>query len=139
MDRAGPRATHAPQQSVLGFVQAINDGDLRAALELLAEDARLVTPDATVIEGREEIRAVLAQLAAKGTRIEVRESSFLVSGRVALASERWAIQYAGAGEGGFERTSTAITVLHRAGAIWKVAIAAPWGWGQPPAPSLAPG
>lgn len=139
MDGIAPGATLGPQQRVLDFVGAINDGDLRAALDLFGEDPRLVTPDATVLEGRDEVRTVLAQLTARGTQIEVRASAFLVSGRVALGSERWAMRHAAADEEGFERITTAVTVLHRAGAIWKLAIAAPWGWGQSPAPSPAPG
>ena len=139
MDGITPGVGLGPRQSVLDFVQAINDADLRAALDLLAEDARLVTPDATVIEGRGEVRALLTQLTARGTQIEVRASSFLVSGRVALGSERWAMRDAASSGEGFERISTATTVLHRAGAIWKLAIAAPWGWGHPPAPVRSPG
>ena len=132
---AGPAS--GPQQSVLAFVEAINLADLPAAIACFAEDARLITPDATSIEGRGEIRAVLGQLTARRARIEVRASSFLVAGRVALGSERWAIRHAGVESEPFERVSTATTVLHRAGAVWKLAIAAPWGWGhQIPKPRL---
>jgi ketosteroid isomerase-like protein len=119
-----------PRHSVLDFVQAINEVNLPAAIGCFAEDARLVTPDATVVEGRGEIRAVLGQLTAKRARIEVQASSFLVAGRVAIGSERWAIRHAGAYGEAFEQVSTATTVLHRAGAVWKLAIVAPWGWGH---------
>jgi len=129
--------TSTPQQSVLAFIEAINLADLPAAIACFAEDARLITPDSTAIEGRGEIRAVLAQLTARRAHIEVRASSFLLAGRVALGSERWAIRHAGAESEPFERVSTAITVLHRVGTVWKLAIAAPWGWGHEiPKPQL---
>lgn len=128
MSVAAGRAS-GPQQSVLALVEALNSANLRAAIDCFADEACLVTPDATAVEGRGEIRAVLAQMTARGVQIAVLRSSFLVAGRVALGSERWAIRHASAGEEGFEQVSSATMVLHRAGALWKLAIAAPWGWG----------
>lgn len=128
-----------PRQSVLAFVEALNAANLPAAMDCFADEACFVTPDATAVEGRGEIRAVLAQMTARGVQIGVLGSSFLVAGRVAMGSERWAIRHAAAGEKGFEQISSASLVLHRAGALWKLAILAPWGWGQPPAPRPAPG
>jgi ketosteroid isomerase-like protein len=126
---------------VLAFVEALNTANLPAALECFADEACLVTPDATAVEGRGEIRAVLAQMTARGVQIGVLASSFLVAGRVAMGSERWAIRHAAAGEEGFEQVSSASLVLHRAGALWKLAIVAPWGWGERArrAPAREPG
>jgi ketosteroid isomerase-like protein len=119
----------APQQVSLAFAQAINASDLDAATYCFAKDACLLTPDATAIRGREEIRPILAQLIARGTRIEVKASSALVTGEVALGSERWSIRSAGAEGTVFEQSSCPVMVARLVEGTWKLAIAAPWGWG----------
>jgi ketosteroid isomerase-like protein len=118
-----------PQQVSLAFAQALNASDLEAATYCFAKDACLITPDATAIRGREEIRPILAQLIARGTRIEVQASSVLVTGEVALGSERWAIRSAGAEGTVFEQSSSPVVVSRLIEGAWKLAIAAPWGWG----------
>jgi ketosteroid isomerase-like protein len=119
----------SPRESTRAFAQAINAADLHAATYCFAKDACLVTPDATAIRGREEIRPILAQLIARQTRIEVLSSSVLVAGVVALGSERWAIRSAGPEGTVFSQDSSPALVLRKLEGAWKVAIAAPWGWG----------
>jgi ketosteroid isomerase-like protein len=118
-----------PQQVSFAFAQAINASDLEAATSCFAKDACLITPDATAIRGREEIRPILAQLIARGTRIEVRASSVLLAGEVALGSERWTIRSAGAEGMVFEQSSSPVVAARFVEGAWKLAIAAPWGWG----------
>jgi uncharacterized protein (TIGR02246 family) len=112
---------------VRAFVSAVNRGDLDGAAECFANDACLLTPDATAIRGRQEIRPILAQLIARESRIEVLASSFLAAGEVALASERWAMSSAGPEGRTFEQCLTPTLVLRMAEGRWKLAVAAPWG------------
>lgn len=122
-------ALQTPQQVSHAFAGAINVSDLEAATYCFAKDGCLITPDATAIRGREEIRPILAQLIARGTRIEVKASSVLVNGEVALGSERWAIRSAGAEGTVFEQSSCPVIVARLVKGTWKLAIVAPWGWG----------
>jgi ketosteroid isomerase-like protein len=121
--------TASPRESTRAFAQAINAADLHTATYCFAKDACLVTPDATAIRGREEIRPILAQLIARQTRIEVLASSLLVAGEVALGSERWAIRSAGPEGSVFSQDSSPALVLRNLEGAWKLSIAAPWGWG----------
>jgi ketosteroid isomerase-like protein len=125
-------ALATPQQCTLTFAGAIGDGNLETATSCFAKDACLLTPDATAIRGRAEIRPILAQLIARRTWIEVLSSSVLVAGEVALGSERWAIRSAGAEGSVFEQLSSPTVVARYVEGSWKLAIAAPWGWGLRP-------
>jgi ketosteroid isomerase-like protein len=119
----------SPKESTRAFAEAINVSDLHAATHCFAKDACLVTPDATAIRGREEIRPILAQLMARQTRIEVLASSLLVAGEVALGSERWTIRSAGPEGAVFAQDSSPALVMRNLEGAWKLAIVAPWGWG----------
>ncbi|MGE5527244.1 MAG: YybH family protein [Methanosarcina sp.] len=116
-----------PGEATAAFAAAINEGNLAAAANCFAKDACLLTPDATAIRGREEIRPVLHQLIVFGFRIEVQESSVLLAGDVALGSERWLITSAGASGSPFSRLLTPTVVLRRLERVWKLAVAMPWG------------
>jgi ketosteroid isomerase-like protein len=126
--KLSPAAT--PQETTAAFAQAMNMGDLDAATQCFAKDACLLTPDATAIRGRDEIHRILAQLIARQSQIEVQASSILLAGEVALGSERWRIRSAGAEGAIFEQISSPKLVLRQLEGIWKLAIAAPWGWGM---------
>jgi ketosteroid isomerase-like protein len=122
-------STQSPGRLTTAFTAAINRCDLDAASNCFAKDACLLTPDATAIRGRQEIRLILTQLVDRQTRIEVLASSILVAGEVALGSERWAIRSAGPEGGVFLQESRSTLVLRELEGIWKLAVATPWGWG----------
>ncbi|HXQ88616.1 MAG TPA: DUF4440 domain-containing protein, partial [Solirubrobacterales bacterium] len=92
-----------------------------------AKDACLLTPDATVIRGREEIRPILRQMIAVGSRIEVQESSVVLAGEVALGTERWVLTSPGSEGEPFSQTLTPTMVLRQVEGVWKLAVAMPWG------------
>lgn len=116
-----------PQEGTRVFAGAIGRGDLDAAAGCFAKDACLLTPDATTVRGREEIRPILHQLIVLRTRIEVQESAVVLAGEVALGSERWRIESAGSEGGTFTRTLTPTIVLRQVEGLWKLAVAMPWG------------
>jgi ketosteroid isomerase-like protein len=112
-------------------VQAISLGDLDSATACFARDGCLITPDATAIHGRDRIRPLLAQLVARRTEIRVEFSNAVHSGDVVFARERWRVRSGGGESPRIEQTLDPTLVLHRIEAEWKLAIAAPWGWGPP--------
>lgn len=117
----------APYESTRAFADFISRGDLDAAASCFAKDACLLTPDSTVIRGREEIRPILRQMIAVGSRIEVQESSVVLAGEVALGTERWVVTSPGSEGEPFSRTLTPTMVLRQVEGIWKLAVAMPWG------------
>jgi uncharacterized protein (TIGR02246 family) len=116
-----------PRESTRAFADSISRGDLDAAASCFAKDACLLTPDSTVIRGREGIRPILRQLIASGSRIEVQESSVVLAGEVALGTERWVVTSAGSNGEPFARTLTPTMVMREVEGCWKLAVAMPWG------------
>lgn len=127
MKPAAVESAGAPAESTRAFADFISRGDLDAAASCFAKDACLLTPDATVVRGRDQIRPILRQLIASGSRIEVQESSVVLAGEVALGTERWVITSAGSEGEPFSRTLTPTMVMREVEGIWKLAVAMPWG------------
>lgn len=121
-EATGPAAvTHA-------FCRAINEGQLQRACICFTRDACLVTPDRTSVHGREAIAGVLAQLIAARVEVSIDVAAVLSAGDVALAHERWRIRSRGSRSKLVTSTHPTL-VLRRVESRWKVAVAAPWGWG----------
>lgn len=111
------------------FTHALGRGDLDSAAACFARNGCLITPDATAVHGRDSVRPVLAQMIARQTMVLVETSNSLRGEGVVLVRERWRIR-AGNCEGvPIEQSLNAILVLQRIEDAWKLAIAAPWGWG----------
>jgi len=115
-----------PQESTRALAASISRGDLDAAAYCFAKDACLVTPDATAVRGRDEIRPILHQLIVLESRIEVQESSVLAAGEVALGTERWTLTSPGSEGGPFTRSLTPMVVVRQLEGVWKLAVALPW-------------
>ena len=114
MADCSPRAARAlPSESTRPSPQSISRGDLEAAASCFAKDACLITPDATAVRGRAEIRPILHQLIVAGSRIEVQESSIVLAGEVALGSERWLVTSAGSEGEPFTRALTPTMVMRQ--------------------------
>ncbi len=126
---ASPRPS-SPTKSCLWFARVLSAGDLEQAAACFARDGCLITPDATAVHGREEIRAVLAQMISRSTEIEVELSSTIAAGEVILASQRWRIRSGEPGERRLEQRANAVLVLRRIEGEWKLSIVAPWGYRQ---------
>lgn len=117
-----------PERAAAAFCEAVNDGDLDGARGCFTRDAVLVTADGTGITGREAIGDILAQLIAGGTRISIEVSAVLSAGDVALAHQRWLFRLRGA-IGPHDQSARPTLVLRCVESQWKLAVAAPWGWG----------
>jgi len=119
-----------PVRAGLLLAQALSCGDLEAAAACFLRDGCLITPDATAIHGREQIRPLLAQLVARRIEIEVELSDAIRAGGVVLAYERWKVRSGGIDCPRVAQTWSPTLVLRRIEEDWRLAIAAPWGWGQ---------
>jgi len=128
---AARRADHeAPAEARVAFLAALRRGDHRGAVAHLARDACFVTPDATVVRGRPDIAAILAQLTATGMELEADPLvPALIAGNTALSLERWTAISAGEGDRPLVRTFVSRSVMVRVEGDWKFLILAPWGWG----------
>lgn len=127
MAPAAVESADAPEESIRAFADFLSRGDLDAAASCFAKDACLLTPDSTVIRGRDEIRPILRQMIAVGSRIEVQESAVVLAGEVALGTDRWVVTSAGSEGEPFSRTLTPTMVLRQVEGVWKLAVAMPWG------------
>jgi ketosteroid isomerase-like protein len=116
-----------PRESSRALAASISRGDLDAAAHCFAKDACLLTPDATAVRGREEIKPILHQLIVAGSQIEVQDSSIVLAGEVALCNERWLVTSAGSEGAPFTRTLTPTMVMREIEGAWKLAVAMPWG------------
>jgi ketosteroid isomerase-like protein len=126
MATAVREGARTPGESTRALAASISRGDLEAATSCFAKDACLLTPDSTVVRGREEIKPILHQLIAAGSQIEVQESSIVLAGEVALGSERWVLSSAGSEGETFTRALTPTMVLRQIEGVWKLAVAIPW-------------
>jgi uncharacterized protein (TIGR02246 family) len=112
------------------FARALNVGDLDGAASCFARDGCLITPDATAIHGREQIRGVLAQMVRRRTEIRIELSSSVSAGDVLLVHQRWRIRTGERASHHFEQTADAVLILRRIEDEWKLSVAAPWGYGR---------
>jgi ketosteroid isomerase-like protein len=110
------------------FTALLSTGKLEAAAACFTRDACLITPDATAIHGRESIRALLAQLVARHTQIEVELSNVLIAGETAFVQERWTVRSDGVEGRRFEQVCEPTLIFRWVEGHWKIVIAAPWGW-----------
>lgn len=130
MKTADPATAISDQVSThRAFVRALSAGDLDAATACFARDGCLITPDATAIHGREQVRSLLAQLIASRTEIRVDLSDVLAAGGVVLVCERWTMRVEAAGGIQVERILEPTLAMREVEGEWKLAIVAPWGWG----------
>ena len=127
MATAVREGARTPGESTRALASSITRGDLEGATSCFAKDACLLTPDATVVRGRGEIKPILHQLIVARSQIEVQESSIVLAGEVALGTERWVISSAGSEGAPFTRALTPTVVLRQLEGIWKLAVAMPWG------------
>jgi ketosteroid isomerase-like protein len=116
-----------PSESSRALAASISRGDLDAAAHCFTKDACLLTPDATAVRGREEIKPILHQLIVARSQIEVQDSSIVLAGEVALCNERWQVTSAGSEGAPFTRTLTPTMVMRELEGAWKLAVAMPWG------------
>jgi ketosteroid isomerase-like protein len=116
----------APERTPLLLAAAVSAGELDVATGCFARDACFVAPGATAVHGRDEIRALLAQLIDRGSRIDVVLSTCLLAGEVAFARQQWTLASNGPEGNRYTESLEPTLVLRLLEGEWKLAIAMPW-------------
>jgi len=115
-----------PEATIRTFAAALESARLGVAMECFTEQACLLTPDATAVNGRGAIGDILAQLIGQRVRIAIENFGTLVAGETALVNQRWQMR-SGGSDNPHCQVAVPILVLRRVGKEWKLVIAAPWG------------
>jgi uncharacterized protein (TIGR02246 family) len=125
--QAALSSTPAPAQNALyAFIAALSAGNLAGTAACFTREGCMITPDGTAVHGRSEITAILAQLIARRTEIEVEQLVVRRAGDVALATGRLTMRSDGPQGARIEQTCHPTLALHRIEDRWKIAILAPW-------------
>lgn len=127
MSKTRQRTIVTPEEVSLEFARTVSAGDLEAASDLFAEDARFMMADGQVIEGRVAIREVLRILLGNRPKMSVEIERMIETARGAVGSERWTMSFEGDAEKPVEQSGRSTVVFARAADGWEILIDAPWG------------
>lgn len=114
-----------PDAVVAALGAALRRGHADDAAALFSRHGCFVSPDSTVIQGREQVRDFLRQIVVLASDLTIDQRTMLTAGDIAVASESWSMRL-GRGEEAVSRTSRSTIVLGRIEGIWRIAIADPW-------------
>ena len=119
---------HAPTSTVNQLIEAINHGDLDAAVALYEEDGVLVVQPGKIARGSEELRRALESFIAMKANLRSEAEQVIEYGDLALYLSRWNLS--GTDPSGKAVTmggqSTDILRRQRDGR-WLIAVDNPWG------------
>lgn len=116
-----------PGAALDALTAALAAADLDLAAACFAREARLLTPDGTTVAGRRHIAAVLDQLIACQTELDLGQPVLVCSADVALASGQCTMRSKGPDLFWITQKSELTAVLRLIEGDWKLAIFAPWG------------
>ena len=123
---AQPTRTTGAEGALHAFVAAISAGNIGAAAACFTREGCMITPDGTAVHGRADIAAILAQMIARRTEIEVEQLVVRRADDIALATGRLALHSDGPDGIRILQTCGPTLALHRVEGSWKIAILAPW-------------
>lgn len=130
MNPAGTISAQAPpvpaENALYSFASAIRDGDTALAAACFTREGTMITPDGTAVHGRADVGALLFQLTARRTEIEVEQLVVRRAGDVALATGRLRLRSDGAAGARIEQSCSLNLVLRHLEGAWKIAILSPW-------------
>jgi uncharacterized protein (TIGR02246 family) len=122
-----PTRSQSALDALYAFNAALSEGDLSAAAACFTREGCLVTPDGTAVHGRSDIAAILAQMIAQRTEIEVEQLAVRTAGDVALAGGNLTMRSDGPEGRRLEQRCSPTIAIRRVEESWKIAILAPWG------------
>jgi hypothetical protein len=127
---SGAVAGEGPEAVIDRLVASLNGARLQEATRLFARDGCFVTPDSTLIRGREDVGSALGQLVSIGFQVQLHLRAAVTVAGVALVSDQWTTTLRG-GSGGELRQGTRGTALvGRIEDCWRLLLVAPWGWAE---------
>ena len=115
---------HSPESTVASFVEAVNRGDLEAALRHYEDEAVFAVQPGVVVSGRSSIREALGGMLTAQPRIVTDTFKVIREGDIALYHSRWSMSLAG---GASESGVSADVLRMQTNGEWKIAIDNPWG------------
>jgi uncharacterized protein (TIGR02246 family) len=119
-----------PQALIKLLTDALNRGDVDAALALYEPEARFAPQPGMEVTGVEEIRAALEGFVALKPRMQGEITKVLSAGDVALVMNRWELEGTQPDGGPVELRGQSADVLRRGSdGAWRVLIDDPWGGG----------
>jgi uncharacterized protein (TIGR02246 family) len=124
-----------PAEKLVGkLADAINSGDLAAALALWEPEACIVGRDGSSLAGRDAVAAVLGSMIEHGTRFDAEVLDVYAAGDLAVVTGNLTLT---AADGTIQRSRS--LVVHRRGpdGEWRIALDAPWGLPEGDAPASA--
>jgi uncharacterized protein (TIGR02246 family) len=118
----------APAETVKRFTEAMNRGDVDAAVAFYEPDAVFVAQPGQLARGAREIRAALAGFVQLKAQVQFSAEHVIESGDIALYVSRWTLR-------GVDPSGAAVTmggestdILRRqSDGRWLIAIDNPWG------------
>lgn len=117
-----------PIDTVTQLVQAINRGDLAAAVALYESNAILVVRPGQLARGASEIREALAGFVALKATLRSEEQRVLEADSIALYLGRWTLRGTdSAGQGVILSGESADVLRRQQDGRWLVALDNPWG------------
>jgi uncharacterized protein (TIGR02246 family) len=121
-------ATDSPEAISQALAAAIAAGDVRAALELWNDDAKLISRDGSEVRGREAIAEVFERLVANAATLEIELRTLYEAAATAVATGTLTIHVRGPdGEHFSERSESVVVYSRDADGVWRVVIDFPWG------------
>ena len=119
---------HSPQEAIGQLAQAVNRGDLEAAVALYEPGATFVAEPGQLAAGTAAIRAALAGFINLKPTLTIGKSAVVEAGDVALLCSTWSLS--GTAPGGIPVSmggTSADIVRRRADGQWRIAVDNPWG------------
>jgi uncharacterized protein (TIGR02246 family) len=117
-----------PARTVARLAEAINTGNLDAALALYERDAVMVAQPGQLARGAAELRNALAGFIALKPTLRMEAQQVVEAGDVALYLGRWSLQGTDpAGSTVSMRGESADILRRQADGRWLIAVDNPWG------------
>ena len=118
----------SPAQVIELFAEALNGGDVDAAMALYEAEATFAPRPGEEVRGREAIRAALDQFVALEPRLAGEITKVVTAGDVALVTNRWRLEGTQPDGTRVEMGGRSADVLRRApDGGWRILIDDPWG------------
>ena len=118
----------SPLDTINRLTEAINRGDLEAALDLYEPDAVLVAQPGQIARGHAGIRDALARFVSLKPTLRGQSQQLVDSGDIVLYCSRWTLTGTSPDGGKVEMAGVSSDILRRqSDGRWLIVIDNPWG------------
>lgn len=118
----------SPFDTVAALVDAINRGDIDAAVGCYAPHAAFVAAADQIVTGTAAIRVAMANMLSSSPTITTLSHAEVRTGDLSLCHSHWRMNGTAADGSAFEASGQSADVLRRADdGVWRIEIDNPWG------------